>query len=102
MISWRFVDSAGRGVPLLLAALGLLGMGAFLGRRARVGRAVEILGSLILVLAGLLLGCVGSSSARASTAGTPAGNYSITVNAYTVSGSGASPDATVRIPVTIN
>lgn len=42
------------------------------------------------------------STAPTSGAGTPPGSYSITVNAFTVSGSGNVPDATVRIPVTVN
>ena len=58
-----------------------------------------------LVLVAMLLGCSGGSSTAARTppaAGTAAGSYTINVNAYTVSGSGASPDATVTIPLTVN
>jgi beta-glucanase (GH16 family) len=58
-----------------------------------------------LVLVGMLLGCSGGSSTPAPTppaAGTIAGSYTITVNAYTVSGSGASPDASVTIPLMVN
>jgi beta-glucanase (GH16 family) len=33
---------------------------------------------------------------------TAAGNYSITVNAYTVSGNGTAPDATVNVPLIVN
>ena len=36
-----------------------------------------------------------------SGGGTAPGSYSITVNAYTVSGSGTTPDATVDIPLTV-
>ena len=42
------------------------------------------------------------STAPTGGGGTPTGSYSLTVNAFTVSGSGKAPDATVRIPVTIN
>jgi beta-glucanase (GH16 family) len=35
-------------------------------------------------------------------AGTPPGTYRATVNAYTVSGTGAKPDASLMIPVTVN
>lgn len=58
-----------------------------------------------LVLVAMLLGCSGGSSTAARTplaTGTAAGSYTINVNAYTVSGSGASPDATVTIPLTVN
>lgn len=37
-----------------------------------------------------------------SGGGTPPGNYTLTVNAYTVSGNGTSPDATASIPLTVN
>jgi len=44
------------------------------------------------------------ASAAGSSGGgtTPTGSYSITVSAFTVSGSGNVPDATVRIPVTVH
>jgi beta-glucanase (GH16 family) len=34
--------------------------------------------------------------------GTPPGNYNATVNAYTVSGTGSKPDASLTIPLTVN
>jgi beta-glucanase (GH16 family) len=76
---------------------------AFLCAGFPVRRSLHVAASLVLVAAGLLLGCAGGSSAPPpNSGGTPPGNYSITVNAYTVSGSGATPDATVRIALTVN
>lgn len=58
-----------------------------------------------LLLVAMVLGCSGGSTTPAPTppgSGTMPGSYTITVNAYTVSGSGASADASVTIPLTVN
>jgi hypothetical protein len=45
----------------------------------------------------------GAARITVTTGGeTTAGNYSVTVNAYTVSGNGTVPDATVSVPLIIN
>lgn len=47
-------------------------------------------------------GSNGNSGGGTSGGGTTPGNYTIKVNAYTVSNTGATPDATVSIPLTVN
>ena len=103
VMPWRFVPDRMRGVPMfagfacLALICALLRMGVSPRRRWW-----QLASAIVVVSASLLLGCAGGSSAAPSGGGTPAGNYSITVNAYTVSGSGTTPDATVRISVTVN
>jgi beta-glucanase (GH16 family) len=57
-----------------------------------------------LMLALLIPGCgAGNSSSNTGTgAGTLPANYTVTVNAYTVSNSSGNPDSTLNIPLTIN
>lgn len=56
-----------------------------------------------LALAGLLMaGVIAVSCGSTSTIGTPKGVYSVTVNAYTETGSGSSPDATLSFTLTVN
>ncbi len=78
-------------VILLLALTGLHGRGG-LRRWTRA-----------LALAGLLMaGVIAVSCGSASGTGTPAGSYTVTVNAYTETGNGSSPDATVTFDLTVN
>lgn len=68
-------------------------------------RGVAIFG-VIMVLA-IMTSCGGGSSSSGGgggggSNGTPAGNYAVTVTAYTVSNSGGTPDTTVSIPMTVN
>ena len=63
------------------------------------------LGGAGLMLALLVPGCGGSHNPSTSVAtgnGTPPGNYTITVNAYTVSNTSGNPDSVVNIPLTVN
>jgi beta-glucanase (GH16 family) len=59
---------------------------------------------MAFVLLALLLGCSGSgtSTTPPSGLGTPPGSYSVTVNAYTVSGNETNPDASSTITLTVN
>jgi len=103
MAAWRFVGGSFRWVVLLSGAsvslLLLLTLCAGpMPRRSQL----QVAGSIVVVTAGLLLGCAGGSSAPPPGGGTTPGNYTITVSAYTVSGSGTTPDATIRIPLTVN
>lgn len=94
--------SARTSLPLGLGGfgLGLIGL-AYLPRRRR--------GTIPVYAAGLLLGlcwipsCGGSgaSASGGSPNGTPPGNYTVTVNAYTVSNAGGTPDAAVNIPMSV-
>jgi hypothetical protein len=97
--------SAAMSLPLGFGGLGLgLLALALLPRRRR--------GTTPLCAAGLLLwlcwipSCGGSgTSSSGGTGGTPngtvPGNYTVSVNAYTVSNSGSAPDAAVNIPLTV-
>jgi len=76
---------------LLLALTGLHGRGSL--RRWTRGAA----------LAGLLMaGVIVASCGSATGTGTAAGVYTVTVNAYTETGNGSSPDATVSFTLTVN
>lgn len=82
----------------LLAAIGVLLLN--LARRLRWAPASAI---AFFFLAVLLLGCSGgSSSTPPPSGGTTPGSYTITVNAYTLSANGTTPDSTVTIPLTVN
>jgi len=61
-------------------------------------------GTLVILLAGIFVGCSGGTSTTQPPPGngTPPGNYTITVNAYTLTGNGTKPDATVSVPLTVN
>jgi beta-glucanase (GH16 family) len=80
-------------VALLLARL-----------RSRILRPASAWASSLLVFGAILLGCGGgnSSAQPPPDRGTPPGTYSLTVNAYSLSGDGTAPDATVNIPLTVN
>jgi len=68
------------------------------GRPARNWAPALALSGLILAGA-IVLSCGGSSSSPPVS--TPPSYYSVTVNAYTVSGTGAAPDATVNIQMVV-
>jgi hypothetical protein len=63
------------------------------------------LGSAGLMLALLVPGCGGGHNPTTSVPtdnGTPPGNYTITVNGYTVSNTSGNPDSVANIPLTVN
>jgi beta-glucanase (GH16 family) len=71
-------------------------------RRGRALRPTPLWGIGLLLIVVNLPGCSGGTSSPPPSDGTTPGSYTITVNAYTVSGSGTQPDATAAIPVTVN
>jgi hypothetical protein len=72
------------------------------GSSRRLPRAYAA-GIVCLLLAAILPGCSGGrNNSLPSGGGTTPGNYTITVNAYTVSNNGTKPDASVTIPLTVN
>jgi beta-glucanase (GH16 family) len=79
----------------LLCGLGYQMRGGMLRLRPLLGT-----GFFLMVMS--LPGCGGGISNPTPGGGTSPGSYRITVDAYTVSGSAAQPDATVTIPVTLN
>jgi beta-glucanase (GH16 family) len=91
------------GVGLAGLEIGLFGLALFWRSES---------GSRWLVIAVLTCLCAvpscGGSGTPASMGGsttsngTPAGSYSVTVNAYTVSNAGNAPDAVLNIPLTVN
>jgi hypothetical protein len=85
-------------MAVLLAALLAMFVCPALPRR----RVPAVIGSIALGSAGLLLDCAAASSGLPPPGRTAPGNYSISVHAYTVSGDGDAPDATIRIPLTVN
>ena len=83
------------------AALLLLGLAP--KRRGSVRRVASAAGAVLLLCGGLLMGCgSGMGSPPASSGGTPPGTYSISLNAYTLTGTETAPDATATIPLTVN
>jgi hypothetical protein len=98
----RMLDVAWFTVAALLAVL-LLGLAA--NWRGRALSPAFALGGRLLLCGGLLLGCAsagGSTRTPGPVNGTTPGSYTITVNAYTLTGNGTQPDATVSIPLTVN
>ncbi len=71
---------------------------------SRILRPASVWAFSLLVLGAILLGCGGgtSNAQPPSDSGTPPGRYSLTVNAYSVSGNGTTADATVNILLTVN
>jgi len=61
-------------------------------------------GTLLLLLGGVFVGCGGGMSTLPPPPGngTPPGSYTITVNAYTIAGNGTAPDATASVLLTVN
>jgi beta-glucanase (GH16 family) len=102
MSPWHLLRNGPRGFQCIGSLLGVLVIWALLWAGVPARRRLQMAGSVMLAAAGLLLGCAGGASAAPPTGSTPPRNYSITVNAYTVSGNGTTPDATVRIPLTVN
>lgn len=97
---WRMLDVARFAVVALVAAV-LMGFAA--KWRDRAWRPANILGGMLLLCGGLLLGCSGGSTPTPTPGrGTTPGSYNVTVNAYTVTGNGTTPEATVSIPLTVN
>jgi beta-glucanase (GH16 family) len=89
--------------PFTLAAMLVLSWAPFLlGRRLRtLSRALAALGVLLILV--LLASCGGSGgSGGGGNNGTPPGNYTLTVNAYTVSNTTGDPDSTLSIFLTVN
>ena len=98
---WRIPGGGWSLVPGIVLSLFLL---LTMRMRAKTLRPASALGMTLLLLAAILLGCGGGNSTMPPPPGngTPPGSYSVTVNAYTVSGNGTAPDATVNIPLTVN
>lgn len=69
-----------------------------LRRRLSVALGCVVLATLIAPSCG----GSGSGGTGHTGGGTPPGNYTITVSAYTISNTGGAPDATVNIPLTVN
>lgn len=90
---------------LRIASLGLLAVllaMAYLRQRGWRVQPELLLKTTVLLLMAFLVSCGGGHATQPPNGGTPPGNYTITVNAYTVTGNGTTPDATVNIPVTVN
>ena len=97
---WRMLEVARFAVVALVAVV-LLGFAA--KWRARAWRPAYVLGGMLLLCGGVLLGCGGGSTTTPPPGGgTTPGSYNVTVNAYTLTGNGTTPDATVSIPLTVN
>jgi len=96
---WRMLYAARFAFAALVVLLGCAAR--WRGRALRPGYA---LGGALLLCGGLLLGCSGGGGAAPTPppGGTTPGSYTVTVNAYTLTGNGTQPDATVSIPLTVN
>jgi hypothetical protein len=70
--------------------------------RGKVFRPMPAVGISLCLSAVILLGCSRGSSTPLPSGGTTPGSYTIKLNAYTVSGNGTQPDATVNLSVTVN
>jgi len=69
--------------------------------RGTTVRAMPALGIGLFLIGAMFLGCSGGNSTAPPSGGTTPGSYAITLSAYTISGNGNQPDATVSIPVTV-
>jgi beta-glucanase (GH16 family) len=97
---WRSPNWIGLFAVLLLAAVGAAVLNSL--RRLRWASTAAI--GFVLLIA-ILLGCSGGGSSAPPPppgSGTTPGSYTVTVNAYTVSGPGTNADATTTIPLTVN
>jgi hypothetical protein len=102
-VAWRWRMKNGRSM------IGVTGISIFLlvllslARRRRWASLVGVASLLVTVI---LLGCSGGSASSTPPpvpgGGTTPGSYTVTVNAYAVSGSGNKADASVTIPLTVN
>jgi len=100
-VAWRWrMPNWGSALAVIIACALL----AALFRPVRRARWAPAVGTGLFLLVALLLGCSGggSSTTPPPSGGTTPGSYTITVNAYTVSGNGANPDASTPIPLTVN
>lgn len=99
--AWRWTPQDGRKLAAIFALEVALGLLVVLIRRTRWALAGA---RAFLVAAAMLIGCAGGSTTPAASAavGTAPGSYSVIVNAYTISGNGTTPDATLTIPLTVN
>ena len=77
--------------------------------RSRRHRGAAMFGAMtfgVMMLLAIMTSCGGGSSSGGggggSNNGTPPGNYTVTVDAYTVSNSTGNPDTTASIPMTVN
>jgi len=101
-ISWRW--RMPNGISIFALILGFAVFVVFFSSLRR-RRWTSTAGLSLFLLVTLLLGCSGGGSSTPPPPpgnGTTPGSYSITVNAYTVSGTGANPDAGISIPLTVN
>lgn len=98
--------SARTSLPLGFAGLGA-GVFALAFTSTKHRRAVPLSVAALLLWLCYDLSCGASGSASASgggggsSNGTPSGSYTVTIHAFTVSGNGSSPDASVNIPLTV-
>jgi len=101
-VAWRWrIGNWGSALAVIVACA----LPAALFRPLRRARWAPAVGTGFLLLVALLLGCSGGGSSTTPPGGgggTTPGSYTITVNAYTVSGNGTSPDASTTIPLTVN
>lgn len=97
--------SARTSLPLGFGGLGVgVLAGTFLRRKGR--RNAPFFAAGLLVWLCWIPSCGGSGTSASggnggSPNGTPPGNYTVSLNAYTVSNSGGTPDASVNIPLTV-
>lgn len=93
------------------APAGMIGIGVAIAifasfRKMRVARRLLQTGLGCILLASLMAPSCGRPAGNPGAAnnggGTAPGDYTVTVNAYTVSNTGATPDAIVNIPLTVN
>jgi len=99
--SWRVFEA----VRLALVALVAVLLVGFSGKwRARALRPVYALAAALFLCGGFVLGCsgAGGSAAPRPGNGTTPGSYTMKVSAYTLTGKGTTPDASVSIPLTVN
>jgi beta-glucanase (GH16 family) len=97
---WRMLDVARFAFGALVAAVLLWFKAKW---RVLARHPAYLVGGTLLLCGGLLLGCGGGSTVTPPpSGGTTPGNYSVTLNAYTLTGNGTTPDAMVSIPLTVN
>jgi beta-glucanase (GH16 family) len=99
--SWRWQMPNGQRILALILFAAILAGVLYSSRRLRWASTAGVGFFLLLIL---LLGCSGGGSTTVPpvSGGTTPGSYTVTINAYTVSGNGTNPDATASIPLTVN